>query len=240
MRRLLNTTIVQDAWDGVYSSIDDQRMSIHRGSGGRRGQPAQLGDQVADGAKQLILHDPRVGQRGAANQRRIAGDLDAQPLDDPAVLPIAGGEQLLADLLGERVGSRQSAVGSPETGDWRLETGGRKSDGMRPLSTCPLSFCCASVLCRHRVIGSASRPITSPLPSAVRPTSGRRIHHSPVGRAHAIIVTTSKYHEAPMTENPILEPPVLRSFDGLPVRAATLDMIDMEKVAAHIQGCFMF
>jgi predicted HTH transcriptional regulator len=37
-----------------------------------------------------------------------------------------------------------------------------------------------------------------------------------------------------MTENPILEPPVLRSFDGLPVRAATLDMIDMEKVAAHI------
>jgi ATP-dependent DNA helicase RecG len=37
-----------------------------------------------------------------------------------------------------------------------------------------------------------------------------------------------------MTENSILEPPALRSFDGLPVRTAMPDMIDMEKVAAHI------
>ena len=37
-----------------------------------------------------------------------------------------------------------------------------------------------------------------------------------------------------MTNNPILEPPALRSFDGLPVRTATPDMLDMEKVDAHI------
>jgi len=37
-----------------------------------------------------------------------------------------------------------------------------------------------------------------------------------------------------MTDNPILEPPALRSFDGLPVRTATPDMLDMEKVDAHI------
>ena len=37
-----------------------------------------------------------------------------------------------------------------------------------------------------------------------------------------------------MTQNSILEPPVLRSFDSLPVRTATPDMLDMEKVAAHI------
>jgi predicted HTH transcriptional regulator len=37
-----------------------------------------------------------------------------------------------------------------------------------------------------------------------------------------------------MTQNSILEPPALRSFDSLPVRTATPDMIDMEKVAAHI------
>lgn len=37
-----------------------------------------------------------------------------------------------------------------------------------------------------------------------------------------------------MTDNSILEPPVLRSFDSLPVRTATPDMIDMDKVVAHI------
>jgi predicted HTH transcriptional regulator len=37
-----------------------------------------------------------------------------------------------------------------------------------------------------------------------------------------------------MMQNSILEPPALRSFDSLPVRTATPDMIDMEKVTAHI------
>ena len=37
-----------------------------------------------------------------------------------------------------------------------------------------------------------------------------------------------------MTQNSILEPPALRSFDSLPVRTATPAMLDMEKVAAHI------
>src|SRR5262245_48143108 len=37
-----------------------------------------------------------------------------------------------------------------------------------------------------------------------------------------------------MTDNSVLEPPALRSFDSLPVRTATPEMIDMEKVAGHI------
>jgi len=37
-----------------------------------------------------------------------------------------------------------------------------------------------------------------------------------------------------MTDNSILEPPALRSFDGLPIRTTTPDMLDMEKVTAHI------
>jgi hypothetical protein len=66
---------------------------------------------MADGAKQLVLHDPSVGQRGTANQRRITGNLDAQPLDHTAVLPIAAAPHLLANLLGESVvGDRGSGV----------------------------------------------------------------------------------------------------------------------------------
>src|SRR4029079_3589766 len=37
-----------------------------------------------------------------------------------------------------------------------------------------------------------------------------------------------------MMQNSILEPPALRSFDSLPVRTATPDMLDIEKVIAHI------
>jgi len=37
-----------------------------------------------------------------------------------------------------------------------------------------------------------------------------------------------------MSEHAILEPPALRSFDSLPVRTATPDMLDMDEVAAHI------
>jgi len=37
-----------------------------------------------------------------------------------------------------------------------------------------------------------------------------------------------------MTDHSILEPPALRSFDGLPVRTTTPEMLDMEKVAVHI------
>src|SRR5262245_12447483 len=50
----------------------------------------------------------------------------------------------------------------------------------------------------------------------------------------AIIRADIKSHGAAMTQNSILEPPALRSFDSLPVRTATPDMIDLEKVTAHI------
>lgn len=33
-----------------------------------------------------------------------------------------------------------------------------------------------------------------------------------------------------------LEPPTLRSTDSLPVRASTPDLIDIDKVAAHIEN----
>src|SRR5438093_543318 len=61
-----------------------------------------------------------------------------------------------------------------------------------------------------------------------------RSQRCPIATARAIIVATLKNRESFMTDNPILEPPALRSFDSLPVRTATPDMLDMEKVDAHI------